>query len=450
MRPVLTSAEKRTADGAATVPVDVLVERAGAAVARAVLDLLGGGYGRRVTVVAGPGNNGADGRVAARRLRERGVRVTEVDALALPERLPDGDVVVDAAFGTGFRGEFSLPDVGGARLVAVDLPTGLDADTGVAERSTRPADVTVTFGAASPGHLLNDGPGLVGRLVVADIGLPIGAPRVFEVEGGDVAAWVPGRERAAHKWVAGVRVVAGSPGMTGAAHLACAAAMRAGSGMVTLSSPGIDADAPVEVVDRRVPPFDWADPVLADLHRYHSLVLGPGLGRQEYTVPSVVRTLLEAVVPIVVDGDGLFALSWNEEGNASFLSEREVPTVLTPHDGEFGQLAGRRPGTDRIAAARHLADMTGAVVLLKGPTTVIAAPGRTYLVTNGSPRLATAGTGDVLAGVIGAFLARGVRAPEAAAAAAWVHAEAAARLGDGLVAGDLLQAIADVIASVRS
>ena len=148
-------------------------------------------------------------------------------------------------------------------------------------------------------------------------------------------------------------------------------------------------------------------------------------------MPSLVRTVLESVVPIVVDGDGLFALSWNEDGDPSFLIEREVATVLTPHDGEFGLLTGHRPGTDRIADAHRLAEMTGAIVLLKGPTTVVAAPdGRTYLVANGTERLATAGTGDVLSGLIGAFLAAGTPAPEAAAAGAWVHAEVGSdRLG---------------------
>jgi ADP-dependent NAD(P)H-hydrate dehydratase / NAD(P)H-hydrate epimerase len=450
MIPVLTPDEMHAADEAADDPIDVLIERAGAHVARVVLGLLGGAYGRTVNVVAGPGNNGADGRVAADRLRARGVVVRLFDAVDMPAALPPADLVVDAAFGSGFRGSWELPDIGEAILLAVDVPTGLDGLTGIAAAATRAADATVTFCAARPGHVLNDGPAMVGRLTVADIGVPVGAPTMHIVESSDIAAWILPRGRDTHKWANAVRVVAGSPGMTGAAHLVAAAALRAGSGMVAVSSPGIDSDTPVEAVDRRVPPFDWADAVLADLFRFHALVLGPGLGRNEYTVPSLVRTVLESVVPMVIDGDGLFALSWNEAGNPGFLAAREVPTVLTPHDGEYGLLTGHRPGDDRIAAAHRLVDLTGATVLLKGPTTVVAAPdGRTMLVTNGSERLATAGTGDVLSGVIGAFLAAGVPAPEAAAAAAWVHAEAAVGGAAGLLAGDLLHTIPRVIEQCR-
>jgi NAD(P)H-hydrate epimerase len=420
-------------------------------VARAAIALLGGRYGRTVNVLAGPGNNGADGRVAAARLATEGVRVRVFDALDAPPVLPAADLVIDAAFGSGFRDTWKCPEIGPAKLLAVDVPTGLDGMTGVAAEQTRRADATVTFGAPSPGHLVNDGPRLVGELHVVDIGLGTGSPSIHVVESSDVARWVPERADDAHKWVDGVRIVAGSAGMTGAAHLVAASAMRAGSGMVAVSSPGIDSDVPTEVIDRRIPSFDWSAAVLADLHRYHSLVIGPGLGREEHTMPSVVTTVLEAVVPTVVDGDGLFALSWNEEGNPAFLTERDVPTVLTPHDGEYGLLTGRRPGDDRIAAAHHLARLAGVVVLLKGPTTVVAAPDRrTLLVTNGSKRLATAGTGDVLAGLVGAFLARGAPAFEAAAAAAWVHADAAARCGPGLVAGDLLRLIPDVIESCRA
>jgi NAD(P)H-hydrate epimerase len=451
MIPVATPDDKRAADESADVSVATLIERAGAGVARAAVVLLGGRYGRTVNVLAGPGNNGADGRVAADRLAAEGMSVRVFDALDAPACLPSADLVIDAAFGSGFRDSWRCPEIGSAKLLAVDVPTGLDGVTGVAAEHTRRADATVTFGAPSPGHLLNDGPRLVGELHVVDIGLHMPSPSIHVVEATDVAAWVPRRADGAHKWADGVRVVAGSSGMTGAAHLAAASAMRAGSGMVAVSSPGIDSDVPTEVIDRRIPPFDWSGAVLADLHRYHALVIGPGLGREEYTMPSVVTTVLEAVVPAVVDGDALFALSWNEEGNPGFLVSRDVPTVLTPHDGEYGLLTGRRPGDDRVAAAHHLARMTGVVVLLKGPTTVVADPdGRTLLVTNGTERLATAGTGDVLSGIVGAFLARGAPALEAAAAAAWVHADAAARCGPGLVAGDLIPLIPDVIESCRA
>ncbi len=455
MTPVATPDDKRAADASADVPVGVLIDRAGAGVARAAIELLGGRYGRTVNVLAGPGNNGADGRVAAARLAAEGVQVRVFDALDAPDPLPAADLVIDAAFGTGFRGTWNSPEIGAAKRLAVDVPTGLDGLTGVATEHTRAADATVTFGAPSPGHFLNDGPRLVGVLHVVDIGLDVVASAtsssIHVVESTDIATWVPRRAADVHKWADGVRIVAGSAGMTGAAHLAAASAMRAGSGMVAVSSPGIDSDVPTEVIDRRIPPFDWSEAVLADLHRYHSLVIGPGLGREEYTMPAVVTTVLEAVVPTVVDGDALFALSWNEEGNPSFLVDRDVPTVLTPHDGEYGLLTGRRPGDDRIAAAHHLARLAGAVVLLKGPATVVADPdGRSLLVTNGSELLATAGTGDVLSGLVGAFLARGVPAFEAAGAAAWVHADAAARCGVGLIASDLIPIIPRVIESCRT
>lgn len=456
---VVTPERMRAIDAAAPEPLDVLVDRAGAAVARAALGMLGGAYGRRVAVLAGPGYNGADGRVAAQRLSERGVHVVVHDALALPPVVQDVDLVVDAAFGSGFRGDWRPPRVGGAPILAVDVPTGLDSRTGEAGRRTLRADATVTFAAPRPGHLLGHGPELCGELVVADIGLDTTPPpdepideHLFVVEADDVARWLPERPRQSHKWSTALRVVAGSTGMTGAAHLVAAAAQRAGVGMVSLSSPGIDASAPVEVVDRRIPPFDWAEPVLADLYRYHALVIGPGLGREDHTVPSIVRTVTDALVPVVVDGDGLFALAWNDEGTPAFLTSREVPTVLTPHDGEYGTLAGHRPGPDRVAALRRLVDLTGATVLLKGPTTLVGAPGEpTWFVTNGDQRLATAGTGDVLAGVIGAMLARGLPALRAAVAGAWIHAEAARVAGEpGLVAGDIVDYLPAVLNDLRT
>lgn len=454
MIPVVTPERMRAIDAAAHEPVEVLIERAGAAVARAALRLLGGAYGRRVVVLAGPGNNGADGRVAAARLRERGVHVTVHDALALPATVRGADLVIDAAFGSGFRGEWRPPRTDGVPVLAIDVPTGLDAGTGAAGKRTWRADATVTFAALRPGHLLGRGPELCGDLTVADIGLDSTPPadqpageQMYVVEASDVGGWIPSRERQAHKWSSAVRVVAGSAGMTGAAHLVSAAAQRAGAGMVTLSSPGIDASAPIEVVGRRVPPFDWAETVLEDLYRYHAVVVGPGLGREEYTVSSVVRTVADALVPVVVDGDGLFALAWNDEGTPAFLTDREVPTILTPHDGEYATLTGHRPAPDRVAALRRLVDLTGATVLLKGPTTLVGAPGMpTWFVTNGDQRLATAGTGDVLAGVIGAMLARGLPAIRATVAGAWIHAEAARLAGDaGLVASDLIEQLPTVL-----
>ena len=440
MIPIVTPSHMQAIDAASDVPLEQLVERAGAAVARAAVRVLGGSYGRRVVVVAGPGNNGADGRVAARRLRERGVSVTVVEALELPARLPAADLVIDAAFGTGFRGDWRFPEVGTTPVLAVDVPTGLDATTGVAGPSTPSAIRTVTFQAAKPGHVFGDGPARCGDLEVADIGLEIDQPDARIVDRDAVRRWLPRRPADAHKWREAVRIVAGTPGMTGAGHLATAAAQRAGASLVAVSSPGVEADAPVEALDRRVPGFDWYSAVLDDLHRFRSLVIGPGLGREEHTVASVLRCVQESVVPMVIDGDGLFALAWNEEGSPTALADREVATVLTPHDGEYGLLTGHRPSDDRLAAATALVDTTGATVLLKGPATVIASPGEVPLIVDsGDERLATAGTGDVLAGIIGALLARQVPAHRAAAAGAYAHGLAVRRCADvGVIAGDLV------------
>ena len=445
--PIVTPEEMRAADRDAPVAVEVLVERAGSAVARVALEMLGGGYGRRVVVVAGKGNNGADGRAAAARLRRRGVRVEVVDALDGPERLPPADLVVDAAYGTGFRGEYRAPDPGGAPVLSVDIPSGVDGLTGRAGDDAVRADRTVTFAALKPGLLLSAGRQRAGRVTVADIGLPVPGVRIHLVEQADVLAWVPEREPDTHKWRSAVYVVAGSPGMTGAAHLAARASLRAAAGTVRLAIPGVEPDARfLEVVGRSIPAEDWASDVLADAERAKAIVVGPGLGRDEATRSSVRRLVAEAPVPVVVDADGLHALGGGEEA-AELLAGRRAATVLTPHEGEFSRLTGGPPPDDRIGATRDLARRTGAAVLLKGSTTVVAEPGGEVLVSAaGDARLASAGTGDVLAGVLGAFLAQGLDGVRAAGAAAFVHGRAG-HLGwrRGLVAGDLLDLLPPVL-----
>ena len=449
MRPVLTPEQMGAVDAAAPEPVDVLVGRAGAAVAREALAMLGGAYGRRVVVVAGKGNNGNDGRDAAHRLRRRGVRVRVVEAADAPERLPASDLVVDAAYGTGFRGEYDPPDPAGAPVLAVDVPSGVDGLTGRVAGGAVRADRTVTFAALKPGLLFHPGRALAGGGVVADIGLDVSGTRLGLVEGADVAAWVPARPADSHKWRAAVVLAAGSPGMTGAAHLAAAAALRAGAGMVRVATPGLDHDPglPTEAVGVAVPTAGWDGPVLAQLERAGALVLGPGLGRAAPTEAAVHQVASSAAVPVVIDGDGLAALG---EQARERLVARRAPAVLTPHDGEFARLAGRPPGDDRVAAARALAATTTAVVLLKGPTTVVAHPdGRACLSTTGDARLATAGTGDVLSGVVAALLAQGVEPLSAAAAGAWLHGRAGlARPARGLVASDLVDALPEALAAL--
>jgi NAD(P)H-hydrate epimerase len=403
-----------------------------------------------VVVLAGKGNNGADGRAAARRLRRRGVRITEVDANDAPTRLPTADLVIDAAYGTGFRGEHHAPDPGEAPVLAVDIPSGIDGRTGEEHGRALSARLTVTFAAMKPGLVLEPGRSRAGTIVVADIGLDVGRPAAALVEEADVAAWLPSRSPSAHKWASGVLVIAGSAGMTGAGHLAAAAAQRSGAGMVRLGSPGLadDPARPTEAVGLDLPASGWASVALAAAPRFRAVVVGPGLGTADGTRSAVVELLAGTDRPCVVDGDGLTALGG---GAGQILAARTGPTVLTPHDGEHERLAGRAPAADRFAAARDLAVSTGAIVLLKGPTTVAAAPdGRVRVVTDGDARLATAGTGDVLSGVIGALLARGVEPLEAAASGAWLHASAGG-VGprEGLVASDLVDGLPAVLAELR-
>jgi NAD(P)H-hydrate epimerase len=210
--------------------------------------------------------------------------------------------------------------------------------------------------------------------------------------------------------------------------------------MVQLSAPGaLVPQCPAEIVQRPLPAKAWAASALEQLDRFHSVVVGPGLGRDDDTTAQTRRFAIEAPLPVVIDGDGLFAMAWNAQGAATLLRNRTAPTVLTPHDGEYAVLAGTPPSVDRLVAARRLAADTGCVVLLKGPATVVADPhGAALVVTTGDARLATAGTGDVLSGIIGALLAQGVPALQAAAAGAWLHGSAAQLTpAHGMVAGDI-------------
>ncbi len=452
MQPVLTVAEMQAVDARAqaSTSLDVLVGRAGTAVAVAALDLMGGAYGRRIVVVAGKGNNGADGRVAASMLRQRGARVTVIDVSGAPPEIGPADLVIDAAFGTGFRGEYRSPTVAsGTPVLAVDIPSGIDGDSGVASGAPLPATATVTFAALKPGLVQADGPAFAGPVTVVDIGLPVEGARVGAMTDGDIDELLPARKRTAHKWNSAVLVVAGSPGMTGAAGMCSMAAYRAGAGMVRLGIPGADVGrTPAsEAVSVTLPRAGWADAALSEAERCRAVVVGPGLGREESTARDLHRLVARSPVPVVVDADGLYALG---EVEAPLSSTSTV--VLTPHDGEYRRLAGRAPGPDRIAAARALAEASGAVALVKGTTTAVAEPGgRVVLGLAGTPALATAGTGDVLSGVIGAFIARGVAPLEAAGLAAHVHGRAAANGAvEGLVASDLPPLVSDVLSRARS
>lgn len=437
--PIVTPGEMNEIDAAAPEPVEVLIDRAGAAVARTALSLLGGAYGRRVVVLAGKGNNGNDGRNAAKRLQAQGVRVKVIDVADCPDVLPDCDLVIDAAFGTGFRGVWNAPLAPpGCMVLAVDIPSGIDGLTGSTESDVLIADATVSFAALKPGNVFDDGLDCSGDLVVADIGLDTRGAQAHLVGAAAVASWLPEPARNAHKWQSAVWVVAGSPGMSGAAALCSGAAMRTGAGYARVSTPGGSAQGlPIETVATELPAKKWAADVIADLSRFDALLIGNGLGIADDTREQIRQVVAAATgrgLPTVVDADGLTALGADA---VRFVSDT---TVLTPHDGEFARLAGHDPGPDRIADARSLAAETGAVVLLKGRTTVVAAPEGDVLVSiAGDQRLATAGTGDVLAGIIGALMALGLDPFRAAGAGAFLHGRAGA-LGwrRGLVASDVI------------
>ncbi len=451
MIPVVTPAEMAEVDRAAPEPVGVLVGRAGAAVAAEALRLLGGAYGQRVVVVAGGGNNGADGRAAAAILSARGAKVTVVGPDA--ERLAPADLVVDAAYGTGLSRPYrppELPPGGRVRVLAVDIPSGVVGGTGEVPEGggALQAEVTVTFGALKPGLLLGAGPTHTGAVRVVGIGLAAAASAAASawLVTDEDAATIPGRPADGHKWQSALGVVAGSPGMTGAAWMLSGAAMRAGAGYVRLGIPGVAPGEtglpPGEAVGVPVPAEAWAEVVA----HCRAMVVGPGLGPAGGTGrdSEVGRLLIDAPgLPAVVDADGIGALG-SLDAVAEVAARRSAPLVLTPHAGEWERLVGAPPGADRLAAVRAAARRSGAVVLLKGSVTVVAAPdGRALLAGAGSPRLATAGTGDVLSGVIGAFLARGVPALEAAGLGAHVHGRAAAGgLPEGLVAADLPELVA--------
>lgn len=442
---MVTPDEMRRIDAEATEPVEVLIERAGWAVATAALSMLGGAYGRRVAVVRGKGNNGRDGSAAARHLARRGARVELIDAAEAPAAIVGCDLVVDAAYGTGFRGSYAAPDPGGAPVLSVDVPSGIDGSTGVAAGRPPHARRTVTFAAWKPGLLFADGATCAGSVTVADIGLDVSGATIGLVTDDDVAATVPQRRRDAHKYRSALFVVGGSPSMSGAPALVAAGAVSAGAGYVRMGSPGTRvASAPLEVVHRDLPSVGWDRVVLGDLGRMGAVVVGPGLGRDPAVRDATRAVVAAASLPTVVDGDALWAIA-DLDGRVS-----DAPRVLTPHDGEFVQLAGHPPGSDRIAAARRLAASRRATVLLKGPASVIASPdGRARVVRSGDARLATAGTGDVLAGVIGALLAQGVDPFDAASVGAHVHGLAARRAPRvGMRASQLPDGVAAVLSDL--
>lgn len=419
-----------------------LMERAGEAVAAEVLRAYP--EARRIVALCGGGANGGDGRIAARILREAGRDVVETNDPA------GADLVLDALFGTGFHGEprpeataaIERMNASGAPVVSVDLPSGVDASTGEIAGAAVAAALTVTFHGPKVGLAVAPGRFHAGRVVVADIGLEP-APTAVVRATPAVLERVPRRGARDTKFSAGsLLVVGGAPGTTSAAVLAATAALRADAGYVTLAVPEhalpVAEALALEPVKRG---FSWADAdttLAADAERSSALALGPGLGRSD-EARALVRALLEQTeLPTVVDADGLFGLE---------PVAREAPTVLTPHAGELARLLEAETAwvsAHRLEAAARAAERFHAVVLLKGADTIVRAPdGTTVVCDTGPPSLATAGTGDVLTGVVGAFLAKGLDPVDAAAAAAVAHGLAARAVPHqvGLVASDVAAAL---------
>jgi NAD(P)H-hydrate epimerase len=434
VEPLYTAEEMKAAE--AGHDVEQMMERAGGAVASAV----GRDYpGARVVAVCGKGANGGDGRIAAAKL---GAEVVEVGA-----ELPHADVIVDAIFGTGFHGEpreeaaRSIEAIRGAKVpvVAVDVPSGVNASTGEVAKASVEADSTVTFHGEKVGLAVAPGSLSAGAVEVADIGLQPAETAHARVTS-EIARQIPQRRRGGNKYRSGsVLVVGGAPGLTGAVCLAAEAAFRADAGYVTVcapreSLPVVEARV-LEAVKRPL------EEVMEAAQRAGALALGPGLGRDP-AAGSLVRRLLEELdLPAVVDADALFGLE---------PVDRNAPIVLTPHSGELARLLDVETAwvdAHRLEAADRAVQRFRCIVLLKGSETIVAAPEARTLISAGTPRLATAGTGDVLTGIIGAFLAKGMEAQLAAAAAARVHADAAlaAPHGRGLVASDVIAAVPGVL-----
>jgi ADP-dependent NAD(P)H-hydrate dehydratase / NAD(P)H-hydrate epimerase len=507
MIPVLDSRQMRAADEAAIrggTPSLTLMENAAEGVARVVRARFRGW--RRAVVVCGPGNNGGDGLAAARllagelvvrvftlsdpdahrgdpavnvrRAREAGLSVESLSGAGsletLSRALAEADGIVDALFGTGLDRplEGLAADAvqsinrAGRPVVAVDVPSGLSSDTGAVAGVAVDAAITVALAAPKVCHALPPARHLCGELVVADIGIP---RSLLELEGhalylataDGVRERLPPRARAAHKGDAGhVAIVAGSRGKTGAAVLAARGALRAGAGLVTVFCPtslepvvvaalpeamtqglaerdgALDAPAGAELV-RRLDKFDAA-------------VVGPGIGTVPGTVAAVEQVVREVRIPLVLDADGLNIFA----GRADVLARREGPLVATPHPGEAGRLLGRAARdvqANRLDAARELARRTRSCVLLKGEASLTVTPeGRVVVNSSGTPLLATAGSGDVLSGLIAALLAAGLAPPDAAAAGAWLHGAAGEHLGRKLGdAGLLAHEVADAVPLVR-
>ena len=505
---LLTTSEMAEADRlsiAAGVSGIVLMERAGSAVADCALQIAP--RGRRVVVLCGPGNNGGDGFIAARFLRERGLDV-EVHLLGEVGRLRgdaaeaarrwDGPIepcsaldlepaglVVDGLFGAGLTRDLEgearelvervnlWSQVSGQPVVAIDVPSGLDGDTGAVRGVAIMARATVTFFRFKPGHLLLPGRTLCGKPHLADIGTPELAlaairPRAFADTPDLWRLLLPLPGEGVHKYARGhALVLSGGPWSTGAARLSARAALRIGAGLVTLASPrealGINAAHLTAIM---LTPCDGAADMAAILadRRKNALVMGPGAGVGKATMDIVLEALRSDPPDraLVLDADALTSFEDDPVMLANAIKRAGKVVVLTPHEGEFSRLfnyegrllesgrqlseRGETPFHSKLERARRAARESGATLILKGPDSVVASPdGRVAISFDAPPWLATAGSGDVLAGFVGGLLAQGMPMFEAACAAVWIHGACAHAIGPGLIAEDLAEAMPGVL-----
>ena len=480
----------------AGTPAFVLMERAGRALARAAIELAGGRYGKRAVVVCGKGNNGGDGFAAARFLVREGVLVNCLSVVHVADikgaaaqhleslqasgctvqrfagdLFDQTDVIVDAIFGTGFRGAVEgVPakaieaiNESHAPVVSADIPSGVAGATGRVEGPAVKAAVTVAMAAEKHGTATGEGAARSGRVIVAEIGIPVSTSRAGVPDEDDVGALLPRRAPDAHKRSGGaVAVLAGSTDMTGAAVLVAQGAARAGAGYVTVGG----VRRVIEVVQSSL--FEVLAKSLGDedvltqdslgvfeevIERADALAVGPGLGQGDSQRGLVESVLDDVSIPVVLDADGLNVLGKHTES----LSGRSQPVVITPHPAELARLleiSTEDVQADRMGAARKAAAEFGCVVLLKGFRTVIAKPDGTVIVNpTGGPELATAGTGDVLTGVVAALLAAGLGDFEAAWVGAFIHGKAgsiaSSYLGSsGVLAGDVAEALPEALLSL--
>ena len=478
---VLTTAEMERADRltiAAGTPGFALMLSAGQAVAQAAMDLVEEGP---IVVVAGRGNNGGDGFVAAAELAARGREVSLIllcerdslrgDAASAargwkypvlpfnPQAIGKPALIIDALFGAGLnrpvKGDpyemIEAINANGAPVLAVDLPSGINGDTGAVMGIAVRATGTVTFFRPKPGHLLLPGRMYCSRVRVADIGIDAGVlaeirPRTFENVPQLWRESFPMPRIDGHKYARGhTIVVSGGVATTGAARMSARGALRAGSGLVTVASPGdalaVNAAALTAVMVRAIDtPVEFAE-LLTD-KRLNTCVIGPGAGVGDRT-RDFVLTALSAKRHLVLDADALTSFADAPDHLFDAIKASHDPeVVLTPHEGEFPRLfsdiSNKHPLRSKLERVRAAAERCGAIVLLKGPDTVVASPdGRATIAANAPPWLATAGAGDVLAGMIAGLLAQGVAAFEAASIGVWMHGEAAREAGPGLIAEDL-------------